>query len=153
MVTTCTASLTFNNSRFCPHSVFMCFVWDLRTAAIISLYSIKWLVFIPETECVYCAVRVESLIIVHFNPLTSVFSCQHHSTDSPHSSSFTCCSDQKQKTAKRQNLQKVMLFRISVSSRWERTAFTPSSVTEQYLGPASILSNESHRWRVIQWEG
>ena len=26
-LTLCTASLTFNNSTFCPHSVFMCFVW------------------------------------------------------------------------------------------------------------------------------
>jgi len=29
---------------------------DLRTV-IISLYKINWLVFITETECVYCAVR------------------------------------------------------------------------------------------------
>ena len=27
VVTVCTASLTHNNSAFCPHSVFMCFVW------------------------------------------------------------------------------------------------------------------------------
>ena len=27
VVTICTASLTFYNSIFCPHSVFMCFVW------------------------------------------------------------------------------------------------------------------------------
>ena len=27
VVTICTASLTFSNSTFCPHSVFMCFVW------------------------------------------------------------------------------------------------------------------------------
>jgi len=27
VVTVCTASLTFSNSTFCPHSVFMCFVW------------------------------------------------------------------------------------------------------------------------------
>jgi len=27
VVTICTTSLTFNNSTFCPHSVFMCFVW------------------------------------------------------------------------------------------------------------------------------
>jgi len=33
----------------------MCFVWE--QTAIISLYSIDWLVFIAETECVYCAVR------------------------------------------------------------------------------------------------
>ena len=27
VVTICTTSLTFNNSTFCPHSVFVCFVW------------------------------------------------------------------------------------------------------------------------------
>ena len=53
--------LTFTNSTFCPHSVFMCFVWIWEQTAIISLYSINWLVFITETECVYCAVRSESL--------------------------------------------------------------------------------------------
>jgi len=37
--------------------VFMCFVWIWEQTAIISLYSIDWLVFITETECVYCAVR------------------------------------------------------------------------------------------------
>ena len=57
VVTICTASLKFNNSTFCPHSVFMCFVWISEQTAIISLYSIHWLVFITETECVYCAVR------------------------------------------------------------------------------------------------
>jgi hypothetical protein len=53
----CTASLTFNNSTFSPHSVFMCFVWISEQTAIISLYNINWLVFITESECVYCAVR------------------------------------------------------------------------------------------------
>ena len=61
MVTICTASLTFNNSTFCPHSVFMCFVWVSEQTAIISLYSINWLVCITETECAYCAVRAGSL--------------------------------------------------------------------------------------------
>ena len=59
-----TASLTFSNSTFCPHSVFMCFVWIWEQTAIISLYSINWLVFISETECVYCAVRTGSLVTV-----------------------------------------------------------------------------------------
>jgi hypothetical protein len=58
-----TASLTFNNSTFCPHSVFMCFVWISEQTAIISLYSINCLSFITETECVYCAVRAEYLNI------------------------------------------------------------------------------------------
>ena len=51
MVTICTTSLTFNNSTFCPHSVFMCFVWISEQTAIISLYSINWLVFITDTNC------------------------------------------------------------------------------------------------------
>ena len=57
MVTICTASLTFNNSTFCPHSVFMCFVWISEQTAIISLYNTNWLVFITQTQCVHCAVR------------------------------------------------------------------------------------------------
>ena len=39
----------------------MCFMWISEHAAIISLCHINWLVFITETECVYCAVRTESL--------------------------------------------------------------------------------------------
>ena len=39
------------NSTFCPHTVFMCFVWIWEQTAIVSLYNIKWLVFITETEC------------------------------------------------------------------------------------------------------
>ena len=45
VVTICTTSLTFNNSTFCPHSVFMCFVWISEQTAIISLYNINdWFV-------------------------------------------------------------------------------------------------------------
>ena len=61
VVTIYTASLTFTNSTFCPHSVFMCFVWIWEQTAIISLYGINWLVFITETECLYCAVRTVPL--------------------------------------------------------------------------------------------
>ena len=39
------------NSTFCPHSVFMCFVWIWEQTAIISLYIINRLVFITETSC------------------------------------------------------------------------------------------------------
>ena len=66
-----TTSLTFN-----PHSVFMCFVWISEQTAIISLQNINWLVFVTETECVYCAVRTGSLYTTSltFNP-HSVFMC------------------------------------------------------------------------------
>jgi hypothetical protein len=43
----------------------MCYVWISEQTAIISLYSINWLVFITETECVYCAVRTESWNVIH----------------------------------------------------------------------------------------
>ena len=49
--TICTTSLTFNNSTFCPHNVFMCFVWIWEQTAILSLYNINWLVFIREKMC------------------------------------------------------------------------------------------------------
>ena len=42
----------------------MCFVWIWEQTAIISLYSINWLVFVTETECVYCAVLTGSLDII-----------------------------------------------------------------------------------------
>jgi len=50
--------------RSAPHSVFMCFVWILEQTAIISLYNIKWLVCMTETESVYCEVRAESLYTI-----------------------------------------------------------------------------------------
>ena len=39
------------NSTFCPHSVFMCFVWIWEQTAIICLYSIDLPVFKTEPEC------------------------------------------------------------------------------------------------------
>jgi hypothetical protein len=59
--------LTYNNSTFCPHSVFMCFVWISEQTAIIFLYSINWLVFITETECVYCEVWTGCLYGIQVN--------------------------------------------------------------------------------------
>ena len=68
--------LRCQNSTFSPHSVFMCFVWICEQTAIISLYSINWLVCITETECVYCAVQTEHLTFSNstFCP-HSVFMC------------------------------------------------------------------------------
>jgi hypothetical protein len=45
----------------------MCCVWIWEQTAIISLYSINWLVFITETECVYCAVRAECSYIIRLS--------------------------------------------------------------------------------------
>jgi len=75
VVTICTASLTFSNSTFCPQTVFMCFLWISEQTAIISLYNINWLLFITETECVYCAVRTGPLCTVQvtFSLWKSVF--------------------------------------------------------------------------------
>ena len=51
LVTICTASLTFTNFTFCPRSVCICFVWISEQTPVTSLYSINWLIFITETEC------------------------------------------------------------------------------------------------------
>ena len=64
MVTMNTAGFWVKVPTFCPHSVFMCFVWIWEQTAIISLYSINWQVCITETECVYCAVRTGPLPII-----------------------------------------------------------------------------------------
>ena len=45
----------------------MCFVWISEQTAIISQYSFNWLVFITETQCVYCAVRTGYLYIIQVN--------------------------------------------------------------------------------------
>jgi hypothetical protein len=45
----------------------MCFVSISEQTAIISLYSIKWLIFITERDCVYCAVRAEYLNVDKVN--------------------------------------------------------------------------------------
>jgi hypothetical protein len=51
--------LIISNPTFCTHTVFICFVWIWEQTAIISLYSINWLVFIIGTVSVYSAVRTE----------------------------------------------------------------------------------------------
>ena len=71
-----TASLTFSNSTFCPHTVFMCFVWIWEQTAIISPYNINGLVFTTEMECVYCEVRTGSLYTASLTFSNSTF-CQH----------------------------------------------------------------------------
>jgi hypothetical protein len=48
-------------------AVFMCFVWIWEQTAIISLYSINWLVCITEMEYVYGAVRTGCLTFWHRN--------------------------------------------------------------------------------------
>ena len=61
-----------SNSTFCPHSVFMCFVWIWEQTAIISLYSINWLVYKTKMECVYCAVRTKYVRIINVNCIFKV---------------------------------------------------------------------------------
>jgi len=71
VITARTASLTLSNSTFYPHSVFMCFVWIWEQTAIISLYSINWLVCIIEKVCVCCAVRTGPLTVIHVTLVVS----------------------------------------------------------------------------------
>jgi hypothetical protein len=49
----------------------MCFVWLWEQTAIISLYSINWLVFITQTKCVYCAERNKSFYVIQIKKVSS----------------------------------------------------------------------------------
>ena len=79
MVTTRTTSLTFNNSTFCPHSVIVCFVWIWEQTAIISLYSINWLVLYNTDLTLYSSVGTICTTSLTFKNSTfcplSVFMC------------------------------------------------------------------------------
>ena len=47
--------LTFRNSTFCPHSVFMCIVFISEQTATFVLCDINRLLFITVMESVYCS--------------------------------------------------------------------------------------------------
>ena len=145
MVTICTTSLTFTNSTFCPHSVFMRFVWIWEKTAIISLYNINWLVFITETESVYCAVRTGFSNKIHVNiffidrgmaqtvisqPVTP------HFPKAPHTSSSTRCYNQEDKGAKPGNL-KIAMFFSEIVERCIENNFQFSSL--QQVAPILLL--------------
>ena len=87
----CTNILTFNNSTFCPYRVCMCFVWIWEQTAIISLYNIDWLVFITETESVYCAVRDKLLYIKHKWPAWGQHNRTRHTHTHTHKTATALC--------------------------------------------------------------
>ena len=70
------------NCTFCPQSDFMCSVWVTQQTAIISLYNINWLVFITETESVYCAVRTGYLTF--WSLRTYIYICRTAALTSRH---------------------------------------------------------------------
>jgi len=68
MVTTDTYhGITVTFSTLCPQSTFMRLSRISEQTAIISLHRIKRLVFITETDYVYCAVWIESLNIIQLH--------------------------------------------------------------------------------------
>ena len=92
MVTSCTTSFTLTNVTFCPTPCILCFMWISEQTAIISLYNIDWLVFVTDTESVYCAVRTGSLNIIQVNSLSfgrgiaQAISCRPFATEARDSS-------------------------------------------------------------------
>jgi hypothetical protein len=70
VVIICTISLTVNNSTFCPHSVFTCFVWIWEQRLFPYTALTDW--FVEPRQCVYCAVRTGFL-----NTITVNFRLKH----------------------------------------------------------------------------
>ena len=74
-----------------------------------------------DTECVYYAVRAESLNKIKGNLIFQMgFPCQYHSTSDPYSSSSTCCFGQTEKPG---TFQQATLFWES-GGHWIGSTFT-----------------------------
>jgi hypothetical protein len=65
-------------------------VFTARYGLYISLYSINWLIFITETECVYCAVQTVSLNIMQVSP-SNALNDGHRSLVVPYLGKFAVC--------------------------------------------------------------
>jgi hypothetical protein len=98
-------------------------------------------------------------------PSTSVSPCQYHCTTAPHSSSFTYCCYQKDKRARRGNLQKTQCSRGADKSlarprRKQATATKPaemSNIRRWKFGPLDDnqwggcrLDHKKSRWELFQ---
>jgi hypothetical protein len=100
----------------------MCFVWIWEQTAIISLYSINWLVFVTETECIYCAVRTGSLYIILRSAYTvylCVFLWMWEQTAIISLCSINCLGFY----ALTQNFEKQLLASLCLSIRVEKLGF------------------------------
>ena len=168
MVTICTASLTFNNSTFCPHSVFMCFVWISVQTAITSQYNINWLVFITEMECVYCAVRPEYLNIHKFT-FIMLIPCNVNDLQTltiPRTAQFHCCPQLPQFVTTLQptfhnflstvNYQSVHLLCISIVDCFTAVNFSNIVSASWWWWPLSrnmkqLIRSEIHKNGNVHW--
>jgi hypothetical protein len=93
----------------------VCFVWISEQTAIISLYRIKWLVFITETECVYSAVRTESLHVIQDNFPLKGRAMRH------------ACSRRRPPTAYARVRSQISLYEICGEQSGPRTGFSPGT--------------------------
>ena len=145
MVTICTTSLTFNNSTFCPHSVLMCFVWIWEQTAIISLYNINWLVFITETQCVYCAVRAGSLQIIHVELSFQIASAVLGDACRPHTAAHRLMAARTLNAAPYYFITSPLTVAVAYCSPWCQTAtfhrsvFTTAPVAFSRFFPVPLL--------------
>jgi hypothetical protein len=74
-VVTVPSAITLRVSSICPHGVFVYFDRISEQTMIISLYSIRWLVFIMYTDGVLCEVGTE--VIFHFGWMYSLTRFSH----------------------------------------------------------------------------
>ena len=75
------------HSRFCPLSVFTCFVWIWEQTAIFSLHTIEWFALVMVKHCVLCEGESETFTLctdAQTQTLSSVFIVLH--TPVPHAS-------------------------------------------------------------------
>ena len=131
-----------------------CISWAYQWAAIILLYVFSLLLFVLETDCVYCLVRLESLTMNQVNILISGFPCHCHSTNAPYFS-FTCCRFQKDKRAKSGNLKNNQLF-FGNRRAWDVLAMSQAVSHGRRIAEAWIRSRTGLCWDLwlteLRWD-
>jgi predicted GNAT family N-acyltransferase len=129
----------------------MCFVWISEQRAVISLYSINWVVFVTETECVYCAVGAESLDITQVNfRLESIKAFSRllcSGCGAPHVS--TAARHAVHRTLREYNTHDKISFKQNRDTNTHyMQEFTEISLTRYTLQPQTIQRDPRLAWRV-----
>ena len=157
MVTICTTSLTFSNSTFCAHSVFVCFVWISEQTAIISLYNINWLVFTTETESVYFTVRNGSLYTILRSAHTVYLCVLCGSQNKQRLSPYTALTDQLWWTSYRRDDELIALQDIHLKIPFPSTVLwlTINKTNSTPLRSAHLhfrvyCLRFTHHWHILQ---
>ena len=122
----------------------MWFVWIWEQTAIISLHIIDWLVFVTETECVYCVVRSTFYVLptlciyvfcVDLRTNSDYFTVQHYRLDCVIEIPSALC----EVIMKLENTYCLSEVHMSGDASWFRRSFASLSPPSSGFDPRSVF--------------